>query len=350
MYAWWCLAEHDTTAQGQLASLCCPDLEGVSDDYRTFACRARQSHNWRLAFPKMSPVKDVDIKRVNFRKGGWCYFMLDAGDLVETHCVRLARQPAQSDLQRALLDCVSEDSRCPADVMNESLCNARFFVAQDCLDALIHITRQLPDPLPLLNQLPRNWQSLYVVRHLVAAGRKEPALLSFARQACDEHANIVFCQAAHERDLCRNKLECCGETKENVLNDAAGPPRSPFQRLFGGDVESLRFAGQIDSRPSGLLETLNGVTRDPFDLPTLYEWRRSARSWQGLLFAQLFRRMFIGRSLHHFEVAQLIEHVLAVVKSLPTSALRTEYETVYGTIRQAVGGRKTKCDRTSRPQ
>ena len=285
-----------------------------------------------LASRKMFPPEDIKVMRVNFRKGGWCYFMLDAADLVEQHSLAPAQHPVQADVQRALLDCVSEDHRCPADVFNDSLRNARFTVARDCLDALIHVARRMPDPLPLLSQLPRDWQALYVVRHLVAAGQKEPSLLRYAKQACDDHPNVVFCQAAHERDLCRNELERCGEA-------VAAPPRSPIERLFSGDAEPRRFARSIDSEPGSLLEVLNGTVRDPFDLPMLYDWKAAAQSWQGLLFARLFRRMFVERPLRRVEVEQLVEHVLAVVEALPPSALRTEYQTVYGAIREMLVGR-----------
>jgi tetratricopeptide (TPR) repeat protein len=338
-YAWWGLAEVDAAAQEGLTALSQPDLEGVPEDYRPLAHRGAVVAQLGLACMKRVPSREIELYRYNFRGDGALYFMVDGGDLVEKHAHYLIAGRQFTGLQEALLACVRSDEHDKVDVLNKSLRESRFFVVRDCLDILVHVARALPNPMPILNELPRSWQLLYVARHLLRRGVTTDAVVALAKEVCSERANAVLCQTSDERDLCHLELQRLGKVSQASASEKASSKMSSrIGRLFFGGNEAAKFAGFIDRQPDDLLQILDRSVRDALDLIVLHNWPGEARSWQASLISRLYARMFSMRVLRRSEAVGLVDGSLEAIRSLAESPYRNDYENTYSAIRDLLKG------------
>jgi hypothetical protein len=185
------------------------------------------------------------------------------------------------------------------------------------------------DPISLLRRLPRNWRHVYAVRRLLEAGRREVSILSFARELCNVPVAGSDVQELGEREQLLAQLVSLSEAPAVALQELqAALPALPFT----ADDRAEAFTGLAEANLEHMLDLLSQSLESEDSLTALYQWGQKARSWQGLLIARVYERMFDARPIHRIEAYELCEQMLTALYALPTSELQQEYLLVYSTI------------------
>lgn len=137
-------------------------------------------------------------------------------------------------------------------------------------------------------------------------------------------------QAVEERRRCQAQLALLEEDPARALREQQ---ESSLQFLFFQSAgNSLGLSVLAINQPDRLLAHLDASVRSDKDLPTLYYLVEEARSWQSLLIARVYGRMFSRSVISTREASDLCEQMLAAIRSLPNSSLRQEYEVIYSAV------------------
>lgn len=333
-YAWWCCAETMEDARACLQDLCDPALDGVGGSLRTFA--------WRGAAIAQLGIMSLDISSaaelagaIPYPFGDARFLFLDTDDYVRRHAQRLLGHPLFEKLRERLLQSLREEDQHQVHPTSNALRTSQYWCAQRCLEALIQIAAHLPDPLVILNALPRDWQALHAAWRLLDLGRREPPVREFAQLALDEHVPQWSSQALDERERCRAALAVVS-MDEGVAGNVAPP--SMDDALFETQDRARTWAQVVDADPSRVLSRLQSGIRGGDDMPALYYWEEETRRWQSLLIARVYARMFAMDTISVREARELCQQMLVGVHSLPDSREREEYLLVYGAISSRLNG------------
>jgi hypothetical protein len=336
VYAWWATAESEPTARAHLAVLAEPDLEEVPDTFRTFALRgAAVARLAELCLGRVS-VNEMGVRMVHFRGAALPeYLFLDADEFFRQHAATLIREPGYPRAEEALLQCVRTHHDKPSDVRDKDLQNARYFCAGNSLEILTCGWAISADPLPGLNALPRDWEALRAARQLLEAGRSDAAIVAFARKACDDSARQHTMQAWHERELCLVELARLGDAPQAELKKQQDSMAHSF---FGTSGRARGLTALADEHPDELLSLLDGAISKQDDIPLLYDWGHDCRSWQAVLVAGVYARMFQATPLEPGEARDLVDQMLVALRGLPASPERLGPEALYATLASWFGG------------
>jgi hypothetical protein len=337
VYAWWCAAEGESSARAHLGVLAEPDLEDVPDTFRTFAFRGAALARLAGLCLARASVSDVEIRMVHFRGAGLPeYLFVDAGEFFAEHAPVLVREPGYARAEEALLRCVRErHEKAGEDIRDKDLQNARFFCAGNSLEILCAGWGASADPLPGLAVLPRDWEALRAARMLLEAGRTEAAIVGFARKACDDSARQHTMQAWHERELCLVQLARLGEAAQVELMRQR---ESMAHSFFASGSRARGLTALADEHPEELLSLLDGAIAMEDDIPLLYDWGYECRSWQAVLVANVYARMFHARPLEPGETRNLVEQMLVALRALPASPERLAQEELYACLASFLDG------------
>jgi tetratricopeptide (TPR) repeat protein len=196
-----------------------------------------------------------------------------------------------------------------------------------CLELLARSAALMADPLPLLNALPRNWQAIRAATRLLEMGRTEDTVVRFARESFSGLERGGTMQAVEERRRCQAQLALLEEDTEQALSEQR---ESAMDFLFfQSSGNALGLSVLATKQPDRLLAHLDASVRTEMDLPTLYYLVEEARSWQSLLIARVYARMFSARPIATREAIEICEQMLAALRALPDTVLKQEYEALY---------------------
>jgi hypothetical protein len=330
-YAWWRCAERNDAVRDRLRALAEPDLTDVPDECIPFALRGSAIALLGLMCVEQGISADeLTGQQVFYPNMGTVFLYVETVELFRKNVDLLRRHPSFGRFEELLLDCVREEEEKTQDRPIQPVRQAQFRCAAMCLELLVHIAALMDDPLPLLNSLPRNWQAIRAATRLLEMGRTEAPVVAFARDSFAGLEHEGTTQALEERRLCQAQLALLEEDDQASLRE---------QRRSSGDFilfqkpgNSLGLSVLAAKEPGNLLSHLDESIQTEHDLPTLYYLVEDARSWQTLLIARVYARMFNSAPIDIHEAGDLCEQMLIAVRALPDSPLCQEYVAVYSAI------------------
>lgn len=328
-FTWWTCAEHASQAREQLTRLAVPDIEDVPTDYRLFAFRGAIIAQLGLACLDIASTRELQGLQTPYPETEMQFFFVNTARFVHNHASDLLSQSSADQLLDLLLRCLIEESQTLVHPVQKTLFKAHNVCTHFCMEMLISLAVAHSDPLSLLHRLPRNWRLVYAVRRLLEAGRREVSILSFARELCNAPVAGSDVQELGERGQLLTQLVSLSEAPAVTLQELQVTlPALPFT----ADDRAEAFAGLAEANLEQMLELLSQSLESEDNLPVLYQWGQKAYSWQGLLIARVYERMFDARPIHRSEAYELCEQMLTALYALPTSELQQEYLLVYTTI------------------
>ena len=324
-FTYWGCAECVPQAYPLLSALTQPDLTILQDKFRPFALRGAVVARLGVMCLSMGETRArglVHPKRVA------AYFWVDTDEFAKHYAEPLLARPDYARLLELLLACLHEGQRVHASPI-DPLSKEQNLCALFCLEMVVQLAIKLTDPLPLLHALPPDWPILHVTRRLLEAGHTDPPVVQLAQDLCTRYANGATVQAYDERERCLSQLAQLKGDSHVALEEHRTAQWHPLLKM-NGDAHVL--AELTDSHPERMLSLLQQSLQSEADLPTLYHWEEEARSWQGLLIARVYARMFDARPIRLIEARALCDQMLTAIHSLPVSPEQQEYEAIYGTI------------------
>jgi hypothetical protein len=328
-FAWWICAQHSSQAREQLTRLTVPDIADVPTDYRLFAFRGAIIAQLGLAYLDLGSAKELLGLQTPYPETEFQFFFVNTTSFVRNHASALLRQPSVDQLLDLLLRCLVEESQVLVHPLQKTLFKAHNVSTHLCMEMLISLAVPHPDPILLLYRLPRNWRLVYAVRRLLDAGRRETNLLNFARELCDVPVAGSDVQELGEREQLLAQLVSISEVPAVALQELqTALPALPFT----SDDRAEAFTGLVEANLENMLDLLSQSLESEDNLAALYQWAQKARSWQGLLIARVYERMFDTRPIYRIEAYELCEQMLTAIHAIPKSGLQQEYHVVYSTI------------------
>jgi len=328
-FTWWTCAQYSSQAREQLTRLTVPDIADVPTDYRLFAFRGAIIAQLGLACLDLASTRELQGLQTPYPETEMQFFFVNTASFVRNHASALLRQSSADQLFDLLLRCLVEESQTLVHPLQKTLFKAHNVCTHLCMEMLISLAVAHSDPLSLLRRLPRNWRLVYAVRRLLDAGRREATLLSFARELCNTPVAGSDVQELGECEQLLAQLVSLSEAPAAALQELqASLPALPFT----ADDRAAAFAGLAEANLEHMLDLLSQSLESEDNLTALYQWGQKARSWQGLLIARVYERMFDVRPIHRIEAYELCEQMLTAVHALPRSELQQEYLLVYSTI------------------
>lgn len=325
--AWWRCADRRPAFRQHLAQLAEPDPTHVPRVFRVFLYRGAFVARLGLAsLGRISPF-GFGISMTTHHDGGMPYCFSNLDEFVSQHAPALAQLPELPAITEMLRTCIAGEAEGQQYLRNRSLENARFISARDSVDDLCRLASHLSDPLLLLRDLPRDWQALRAARLLLERNVQTPDVVTFARDACEEHVQTGTANAFAERGLCLAQLA----RLHPIPQEAIGQQRDISETAVAlrADEYAPKMSVLIDENPEQILALLERAIPTLDHLPLLFYWAKHARSWRASLLSGVYRRMFSSRLIGRTSALRLIADVLAVAGSVPPSPERAEYETVY---------------------
>ena len=330
-FTWWTCAGYSSQAREQLTRLTVPDIADVPTDYRLFAFRGAIIAQLGLVCLDLASTRELQGLQTPYPETEMQFFFVNTASFVRNHASALLRQSSADQLLDLLLRCLVEESQTLVHPGQKTLFTSHNVCTYLCMEMLISLAVAHPDPISLLHRLPRNWRLVYAVRRLLDAGRREVRILSFARELCNVPVAGSDVQELGEREQLLARLVSLSETPAAALQELqASLPALPFT----ADDRADAFAGLAEAHLEHMLDLLSRSLESEDNLAALYQWGQKARSWQGLLIARVYERMFDARPIHRIEAYELCEQMLTAVHALPRSELQQEYLLVYSTIAQ----------------
>lgn len=344
-YAWWSVAQPVVEARGQLVTLAEPDLQGVADKFTPFAIRGAaiaQMGKMLLDLPAASKLTE---REVLFTRTG--YHFLSTEGILKTNAASLRAHPEYTQLEHLLRECIREEDRVQVHPIEHDLYQFQYQCANQSLEMLIHFLRLSPEPLTVLNALPRDWQVFRALCRLLEAGRTEQPIVDFAQSKCDITGRSLSVQAFDDRIRCLTLLADIENEPQAATELHRMRQRSPGRLLWGADEPAQILAMLADEKPERTLSLLDDTISSNGQLATLYYWYWQTRSWQSLLMARVYLRMFCSASIETQEARDLCEQMLKAVGGLPDSALREQYQVTYGAIAKWLAGDRVSPEELS---
>lgn len=328
-FAWWVCAEHAPKSHEVLASLAAPDLSAVSAELQIFTLRGAVIAQLGLMSMGTVSMGELHGQQIPYPGVDMQFFIVNTVDFAHKHATTLLAQPGADHLLALLVRCLSEESRARVHPVAKVLFRAHNFCTSLSMDLFISLLAVHPNPVPLLQRLPRNWRVVDATRRLLEQGRREVSVLSFAHELCNVPVSGSDVQELGEREELLALMVGLSEAPAAALQELRATfPASPFTASHRANA----FTGLADANLGVKLDLLAQNLTCEEDLTALYQWVEQASSWQGLLVAKVYARMFDASPVSRVEAYELCEQMLAAVRKLPTSELQQDYLTVYETI------------------
>ncbi|MFL5652794.1 MAG: TPR end-of-group domain-containing protein, partial [Ktedonobacteraceae bacterium] len=330
-FTWWTSAEYSSEARVQLTRLAVLDIADVPTDYRLFAFRGAIIAQLGLACLDLASTRELQGLQTPYPETEMQFFFVNTTNFVRHHASALLRQSRADQLLDLLLRCLIQESQALVHPLQKTLFRAHNVCTHLCMEMLISLVVAHSDPISLLCRLPRNWRLVYAVHRLLDAGRREASILSFARELCNVPVAGSDVQELGEREQLLAQLVGLSEAPAVALQELqASLPALPFT----ADDRAEAFTGLAEANLENMLDLLSQSLESEDNLPALYQWGQKARSWQGLLIARVYERIFDARPIHCIEAYERCQQMLTAVHALPRSELQQEYLLVYNTIAQ----------------
>lgn len=328
-FAWWTCAECAPEAREALAHLATPDLADVPGECQLFALRGAVVAQLGLLCLGVMPMREMHGGQSPYPKTDMQFLFVNTTDFVRSHAADLIAQPGADQLLDLLVRCLIEENRAGVHPIDKPLFAAHGICASLCLEMLISLAAVHPDAVVLLRRLSPGWRLVYAVRRLLESGRTEPLVTDFARELCTAPFAGRSTQELDEREHLLTELARLSQAPLAVLQELRATSLiSPFT----ADGRASAIAELADERLEDMLDLLAQNLEQEDDLAALHKWVGRARSWQGLLIARVYARMFDPRPIHRVEARELCEQMLTAVRALPASMPQQEYLTVYEAI------------------
>lgn len=328
-WAWWRAAEDDNLeARTQLAHLITPDLVGVPQQFRIFAIRGAVVAQLGLICANTLHATELRGAHFPYPHSDHQFLTIDLSDFVRQHSEHIVRDMQCGRLQRLLSLCVREEQRVHSDLRQQLLYQGRHLCARYCLKILQALVPSSGDPTPILAAIPEGEQDLHAVYELfVKEGRIDPAIVDRVRALCPIEQGGTH-EMILERELCRYHLARL-DYGPDIAIDTQG---RVHQFLRGGVDGATYLAHLVAAQPDKTLELLERNIQDVHDFGLLYYTEETAHTWQLLLLARVYARMFSRRVIQPSEAWELCQQVLIAIEGLTSSPLTEEYYKVYHTI------------------
>jgi len=335
-YAWWRCSEHVPEARSHLTALTELDLADVPDNHYPFAVRGCAiAVLAEMCLDQGIPADELTGRQVFYPNADRQFVYVETIEFFQNHASLIRQHDSFERFEQLLIRCLHEEERVQ-DHPIQPIREAQFRCASMCLELLARSAVLMPDPLPLLNALPRNWQGIRAATRLLEMGRTEEAVVRFARESFAGLERGGTMQAVEERRRCQAQLALLEENAEQALSEQR---ESALDFLFFQSTgNALGLSVHATKHPDKLLAHIDANVRTEKDLPTLYYLVEEARSWQSLLIARIYARMFNTRPISLREAGDLCEQMLAALRALPDSTLQREYVAIYGSIARLLGG------------
>jgi hypothetical protein len=335
--AWWRCADRLPALRQHLSRLSEPDLTRIPRMFRVFLYRGAFVARLGLtSLGRISPF-GFGISMTTHRDGCIPYCFSDLDDFMTRHAASLAADPELPRLADALQLCVVTEHQIQRHFRYSSLANARFICAREAVDDLCRLARYLSEPLSLLRSLPRDWQAIRAARLLLGWRIHTPAIEAFAQSACDEHTQSGTGNAFSERGLCLAQLARLHPVPQDAIDQQK---LSPAVVTFRASEFAPRMSVLMDENPEQILALLERAIPTLDHAPLLFYWASHARSWRASLLSRAYRRTFSPRPISRTSAIRMVADVLSVVRSVPPSTERAEYETVYEALGSWLTGRR----------
>ena len=332
-FTWWTCAQYSSQAREQLTRLTEPDLVDVPTDYRLFAFRGAIIAQLGCMCLDLTSTRELQGLQTPYPETEMQFFFVNTTNFVRNHASALLRQSSADQLLDLLLRCLVEESQTLVHPFQKTLFKAHDICTYLCMEMLISLAVAHADPISLLRRLPRSWRLVYAVRRLLDAGRRETTILSFAHELCNVPVAGSDVQELGEREQLLAQLVSLSEVPAVALQELqASLPALPFT----ADDRAKAFAGLAEANLEQMLDLLTQSLESEDNMTALYQWGQKARTWQGLLIARVYERMFDARPIHRIEAYELCEQMLTAVHALPRSQLQQEYLLVYSIIAQGL--------------
>lgn len=330
-YAWWRCAEHVPEAREHLAALTRPDFRNVPKEFRTLALRgAVLAQLGVMCLDAQISASELDGLQHAHWHMDYTALYIDTDAFVMRYASTFALHPKRNKLQTLILRCVNDEENVNISPLERARRESRFRCAVLCLEVLVALVLVSEDPVPILRELPHNWQVLKAVTRLLEEGRTEQAVQDFARRACETSRYVT-----HEHARCLAQLARLKSPENSTLNkhrEALGPSRL-ITEAMARSLTSLS-----DDQPGRLLALLHESLSTERDILTLHHWPEETRSRFGVLIARVYARMFDERYIHISEAQELCEQMLVAVRELPPSVERADYLALYEAILDWLNG------------
>jgi hypothetical protein len=343
--AWSQCASRNPESYVQLEEFTKARLGGVPRSFHVFVHRAAFVANLGIMIRDQVQPLSIGVRLMSHREGRMPYCYADVEEFVDRNAQKLASLPDANVLLQSLRDCVWAAHQTKINpVSYRSLSEAVFSCTRDALDNISTIACTMSDPLSEIRSLPRDWEAMRAGRRLLERGFHSQECIAFAVAACEEHVTGGTMNASHERGLCLAELaRHTGTPSETIAATQSLGNQSGIWLGFGeSENVAIRIARVIDDNPEKMLSLIDLAISTPKQTPGLFWWSKLSRSWRAVAFSEVYRRMFSAKPIRRVEALRLVDSVLTVVRSLPQSAEREEYETVYSAIVSWLEGRPSR--------
>lgn len=335
-YAWWRCAEHITDAKQTLSDLTEPDLVDVPPELVPFALRGAAIAQLGLICLSEGGAEELAGEQYFYPLGDLIYTYLNTRQFMQRHAQAIVSHPDFERLRDLLLKAVREGEPVSISPLDQPLVQSVFRSVVISLEMLTFLANAMPNPMLLLNDLPRDWRALHMASELLESGRREQSLIDFTETVCEEvNKGWTTMQAGAEREKCLAQLAALKTDHEAALDEHRSIVNDHIFQVTG---KMRGLAQLIDANPQHTLSLLDRGIRDSSDEASLYLLKDETRYWPALLLGRVYARMFDRRIIRPNEASEWCEQVLAALSGLPSSTYKEEYENVYGCIQAWLKG------------
>lgn len=335
-YAWWRCAEHVAEAQEHLANLTEPDLVNVPSELVPFAIRGAAIAQLGMICLSERVAQELAGEQYFYPLGDLIYTYLNTREFMRRRAETILSDQGFERLRDLLLKAIRGGEPVNINPLNQPLVQSVFRSVVISLEMLTTLANAMPDPMLLLNDVPRDWRALHMASELLESGRREQSLIDFTETVCEEvRHGWTTMQAGAEREKCLALLAALKSDHQAALDEHRSIIDDHFFQVTG----KMRGVAQlIDSNPQHTLSLIDQSIRDSSDQATLYFLKDETRYWPGLLLGRLYARMFDSRTIRPNEATEWCEQVFAALSRLPASSYRDEYQNVYTCIQSWLNG------------
>jgi len=333
-YAWWRCAEYNPAARQHLNALRQAITGNIPGEYYPFALRGAVLAQIGMMCVGRGYADELNDKPTAEGRE-LQYFTVNMDDFAARHAAELAAHEDFPTLKIRLLACVVTEDMVHHRTWHTPLGHPLHTRARHCATMLGLLAAHRPNPVPVLKDMPQEWQALHATGWVLTAGRTEQEVVAYADTLCARFERGGSANADYERQRCLTVLA----RLHGEASAAFDAYRRTLGRLdVGGHGLGRAFATATDGRPEEVLRLLHERVRDDRDLPLLYHWEAATRSWRSLLIARAYARMFDARPIDIDEARDLCDGLRTGLDSLADTTLHQDYVALYTAIADALNG------------
>jgi tetratricopeptide (TPR) repeat protein len=324
------------TDDATVHKLTTPDLADVPSELVPFAIRGAAIAQLGLICLSKGVAEELAGEQYFYPLGELIYTYLNTRQFMRRHATAILAHPSYSELRALLFKAVREGEPVSINPLQQTLVQSVFRSVVLSLEMLTTLAHTMPNPMLLLNHLPRDWRALHMASELLDSGRREQSLIQFTETLCEEvRHGWTTMQAGAEREKCLAQLAALKSDQHVALEEHRAIIDDHFFQVTG---KMRGLASLIDAHPEDTLILLDNGIEDSSDQASLFYLKEETRYWAALLLGRLYARMFDSRMIRPKEAAEWCELVLAAVRGLPISIHKDEYQNVYTCIQSWLEG------------